>query len=102
MATIIVTEQNGLKKMRTSSSKNGEMHPISGEENLQTDLTVGIHAANSGFDYYHAQKWSGGSFSSNRKRIIIDNVSCSTGFFKLSKEIESTKKYFVVCFCFRE
>ena len=31
------------------------------------------------------------SFSSNEKRIIIDIVNCSTGFFQLSKEIMSIK-----------
>ena len=37
---------------------NGEIHPISGEENQQTGPTAGLHTADSGFDEYHAQKWS--------------------------------------------
>ena len=32
------------------------------KNNLQSGLTVGWHVANSGFDDYHAQKWSVNQF----------------------------------------
>ena len=76
------------------------MHPLSGEENLQTGSTVGRHATNSVL--MNIIDKSGQSFSSNKERIVIDIVNCQAGFFQLGKEITSIRKCFVVCFCFRE
>ena len=80
-----------LGKIRSLSSKNGEIHPILGEENVQKGQTVGCHAANNGFDGYHAQYKSGQSLSSNRKRIIINIINCWTGFSQLIKKIARIK-----------